>query len=304
MSQRFAAIDTGTNTILMLIAEIDEDSGFKVVRDEHRIARLGEDLEKTGVIGTAAIRRACKIFDEYAQICRDENVNHIEIVCTSALRRARNSKEVITEFGKHIKADIKIISGEEEAFLSFIGTVKDDSDSTVIDIGGGSTEFIRGKGKNIIIRKSVETGAVRCTERFIAAHPPSETTLYEIRKRIRSQLNDALDIMMGERLYAVAGTPVTIASVLNGYKSFDEEVLNNFILKKNDIEEVLSIFISNDLNYLINELGIHNRRADVITAGTLILLESLEALNTDSVVVSTKGLRYGLMKSINNKILV
>ncbi len=304
MANRFATIDTGTNTILMLIAATYAGQGFRVLRNEHRIARLGEGLDKSGVISTVAVERACHIFDEYAEICREENVQNIRVVCTSAMRRAANADEVIKEFRRHIDAEFSVISGEEEAYLSFFGTVDDDRDSTVIDVGGGSTEFIRGKADKIIAGISLDTGAVRCTEQFIKQHPPAVAEIDNIRKSVREMMKHSLKELKSENLYAVAGTPVTIASVLKGYKYFDENILNEFVLTKTDIENVFNIFVSNDLDYLINELGIHRLRADVITAGTLILSEALTALEADSVIVSTKGLRYGVMKRLTNKILV
>ncbi len=301
MEQNVAAIDIGTNTILLHIATIDDSGKIHSIRDEHRIARLGENLSKTSGICPAAIGRACTILSEYAEICKSENVKKIRIVATSAMREANNSQEVIAEFQNVINGDFQIISGEEEASLSFIGTVEDREQSTVIDIGGGSTEFIIGSYDKIINRISLKLGAIKLSEQFLPYHPPTPTMVKSIRNAIRDEFADKLKVFNSKKIYAVAGTPVTIASVLLGERKFNEEIINGRILSISDIEEVLTTFLSNDLDYLVNNLEIHRKRADVITAGTIILLEALRAIGKYEIIVSTKGLRYGVIKSMTIK---
>jgi exopolyphosphatase/guanosine-5'-triphosphate,3'-diphosphate pyrophosphatase len=301
MKKRIAAVDIGTNTILMHIAEIDSRKSVASIRDEHRIARLGENLNTTGNIQLPAIERACKILSEYASINELEKVSQVKLIGTSALRDAANREHVINLFKNHIDGEFEIISGEEEAALSFLGTVEDENDSTVIDIGGGSTEFIKGKDYQISDRISLNLGAVRLSEQFIPAHPPSSSVINLIRNSIHTMLADKIANFKSKKVYAVAGTPVTIASVLLGLDEHNAESINGYILNISDIEKVLNIFLSHDLDYLVNKLHIHKHRADVITSGTLILYETLTQMQTEEVIVSTKGLRYGIIKSMITK---
>lgn len=304
MKKRLAAIDIGTNTILMLISEIDEQGKISQIRDEHRIARLGEELIKTGEIHIQSVDRANKILSEYARICEEEKVNSIKLVATSAMREASNGREVLNKLKNQIGGEFQIISGDDEAYLSFLGTVENSSDSTVIDIGGGSTEFIRGNNYKITNRKSFPTGAVKITEKFISSHPPLDDIIKKIKRHIQEVIGSNLNEYKSENIYAVAGTPVTIASVASEINEFNQERLNGYKLTITEIERVLNIFLLNDLEYLIKKLNIHPRRADVITAGTMILLESLRALNAEFVTVSTKGLRYGIINSFKKQIIV
>jgi len=298
MKKRIAAIDIGTNTILLHIAEIDSNNQVKPVRDEHRIARLGEKLNNTGKINTPAIQRACKILNEYDRISKGENVTHVKLIGTSALREATNSNEVLHEFKKHIDGDFTIINGEKEAALSYLGTIEDANESTVIDIGGGSTEFISGKNFQTRDRKSFNLGAVKLTEQFIHKHPPSPSVVDLIRNSIRTVLSGNTANFKNGKIYVVAGTPVTIASVLLGLSEHNAKIINGYRLDVAGIEKVLNIFLTHDLDYLINNLHIAKQRADVITAGTFILLEAMSQLETNEIIVSTKGLRYGIIKSM------
>lgn len=305
MKKRIAAIDMGTNTILMLITEIDGEGKLRHIRDEFRIARLGENLISTSKIQDSAVQRASEILSEYAQICKSENVDKIQLVATSALREAQNQIDVLNKLKTDINANFKIASTQDEALLSFLGTTEDSADSTVIDIGGGSTEFIRGKYPDIFNRTSYPIGAVKITEQFIQSHPPNLETVNQIRQYVRKIISKNLTQFKADKIYAVAGTPVTIAAVALGLTNFKTSELNGYKLHLNQIETVLDIFLSHSVEFLIKEFHIHPQRADLVTAGTIILLESLLALNSKFVLVSTKGLRYGILNSIktNNWLL-
>jgi len=210
MSDYFASIDIGTNTILMLIGEIKNNKIVRILNDEHSIARLGENVDASGIIQTSAIKRAGNILRHYYDLCSSLKVSQIRIVATSALRDAFNKDFVLAEFKKYINPEIEIISGEEEAELSFLGTVEDSSESIVIDIGGGSTEFIFGKNNNVNHRISTQIGAVRLTERFFKNHPPDTTQISLLNKYVRNELKNKLPNIQSSLCYAVAGTPTTI----------------------------------------------------------------------------------------------
>ena len=294
MSKRLAAIDIGTNTILMVIAEVEKDSSYKIISDSHEIARLGEGLGKTGRISDDAIERGKTILSKYSIVCNENQVDKINVVCTSALRDAENSANVIHAFKSVINAEFDIISGLEEAQMSYSGTAENYSQTVVIDIGGGSTEFISGDKNQIINRKSLQIGAVRLTEKFFKAHPPLPYELQNSRDYIQEILGE-IDVPVSDNIYAVAGTPTTLAHIELGLKEYDFDKVHGYSLKLDTLDDLLKKFISNDLNYIIDVLHVHPKRADVITMGTLILIESLKHLKSDRCTVSAKGLRFGLL---------
>ncbi|MES2767478.1 MAG: Ppx/GppA phosphatase family protein [Bacteroidota bacterium] len=291
-----AAIDIGTNTLLMLIGE-EQNSALKIIRDEHSIARLGEGVDAFKTIQPQAIERAVTIVKEYREICDELGVSEIRAVATSAMRDAKNREEVCEIFKNILKADIEIISGDEEAQMSFSGTVENSELSTVIDIGGGSTEIITGKASNIESRISINIGAVRMTERFLKDKPGSKERIAEAQEEIRQQLLKAGARETGI-IYAVAGTPTTLAAIAQGLKDFSRKSIHGYVLKIETVNEILEKLLQSSLEEVLKIPCVHPQRADILPAGALILKEILHFLKADSCVVSTQGLRYGVLKSM------
>lgn len=302
VEQNIAAIDIGTNTILMVVACVKPNGDFTVIGDYHEIARLGEDLGKTGIIKKEAVLRSKLILKNYSEICKHCNVTKINIVGTSALRDAENSEEVLNEFKSVICSDFQIISGEDEAQMSYMGTVETLNPSTVIDIGGGSTEFITGYDGLITTTSSLQIGAVRLTERYIKNHPPTDEVVSIINEKIREELKSISIPSATSTLYAVAGTPTSLAFADLRMKDNDFERVHGYTLTIDKLNNLLCEFLENDTNYIINKMFIHPKRADVITTGTLILIEALKHLRHNHCIVSSKGLRFGLLKSMISKL--
>ena len=282
----------------MVVAEVNQDSSFTVLEDEHSVARLGEGVDKTGIINENAIGRATTILDKYKQICNRHSVDLIKINGTSALRDAQNSSEVRERLGKIIGAEIEAIHGEVEAGLSFSGTVEDNGNSLVIDIGGGSTEYIYGKGSEIKSKQSLQMGAVRITERFFNNLPPKKEELTKGYTFIEESIKK-IDIPEEDfKLYAVAGTPTTIAQVALKMPEFNFEKIHGYELNLEEIDDVLNDFNKKTLDELKTTIGVNPLRADIIGAGTMILKKSLEYFGKSSCIVSAKGLRYGILKKM------
>jgi exopolyphosphatase / guanosine-5'-triphosphate,3'-diphosphate pyrophosphatase len=293
---RYAALDIGTNTLLMVIAQVDSNGNYEVLEDEHSVARLGEGVDKTGLINPEATARASTILERYKPLCNKHSVDRIKICGTSALRDARNSPEVRDILGKIMGTEIETIHGEVEAGLSFAGTVEDESNSLVIDIGGGSTEFIFGAGDKLFSKQSLQMGAVRITERFIDKLPPTPEEITTATEFIKKEISQ-IDIPIEEfKLYAVAGTPTTIAQVALKMQDYDFDKIQGYELSANTIKSVLEDFNHMTLKELQTTPGVNPLRADIIGAGTMILLESLRHFESKSCIVSAKGLRYGILK--------
>ncbi|MBN9400117.1 MAG: Ppx/GppA family phosphatase ['Candidatus Kapabacteria' thiocyanatum] len=294
-----AGIDIGTNTMLMVIGRMDGND-LVVMRDEHSIARLGEGVDATGTISEAAVVRGCDILGRYAAIIRDMGVSRVRAVATSAMRDATNATEVRHRLEQALGWPIDVIDGEEEAGLTFIGTVgTDDRPATVIDIGGGSTEFVKGTGGVVSASRSIDIGAVRCTERYLGTLPADRDAILKARGEIRTMISDIVTLIGDAgRLVGVAGTPTSLAAVDQGLASFDASRIDGYVLtavRVHDRAEEL-------LRYTLDEVralpGVHPQRADILPAGALLLDEAMSVLGADSVTVSTRGLRYGVLLSM------
>lgn len=297
VGKRYATIDIGTNSILMLIAEKDESSGFKVIRDEHSLARLGQGigLNNKNILPEAR-ERAERILRRYKEICIEMNVSEIYAVATSAMRDAENRDEIKHTFSSILNSEIQVISGEKEAKYSFTGAVEDERESVVIDIGGGSTEIIFGNLSEIKNRKSLQIGAVRLTETFFQKHPPRKNALEKASSQINEALQDLTAVENYENVYAVAGTPTTLVGIMQNLRDFDRDYIQGYKMNITDIRNIFDSFCKMTVEDIINIYGVKPARADVITAGTLILIKILEYINSDYCIASTKGLRYGMMK--------
>lgn len=295
---KIAGIDIGTNTILMTIAEKKADESLEILCDEHSIARLGEKTDNTTWISPDAISRAVNILKNYKNICDNEQVDEIQIVTTSAMRDAKNGEEVRYVLENTIQSKIKIISGEEEARLSFLGTVENELPASVIDIGGGSTEVISGTIEELTFIKSLKIGAVRLTERFFNVDCLTEDMVIAAKAVIKNEFKSNIqkEFFKGN-LYAVAGTPTTIAAVCLNLKEYDFNKVNGYILSKDSINHVLDLFLRFKPEEISKKYNIHPLRADVITAGTIILSEAMEYLNIERCIVSALGLRFGIIKN-------
>ena len=294
-NKRYCSVDIGTNTVLMLIAEFD-GKNFHILDEKYEIARLGENLDKTGFIGKEAFDRTIKILKSFVDIAESYNSSEFVIAATSAMREATNGDEIKNKIEALTGKKIDIITGEKEAKLSFEGTVENKKRNIVIDIGGGSTEVIYGKEDNILFLKSFDIGAVRLTERFFSEQPP---TLVEIEKAsdlIAEEIYDEININDFEDIYAVAGTATTIAATAQELKDFDIEKIDGYVLTSDILSDVFYKYAASETDKIIEKYGVHPKRADLITAGTLILKMISLMLNKKNIIVSAKGLRYGLLK--------
>ena len=293
---RIASIDIGTNTILMLVADINTKD-FSVVNQYFSIPRLGEGVDKTSLISEDSLQRASEILKNYYDECQKSNVHKILAVGTSALRDATNSKEIKNIFENILDSEIRIITGEEEAYLSFIGSVDLNNDSLLIDIGGGSTEIIHGHNDKIFFRESLQIGAVRITERiFERKYPIAKDKTESAKELIISHLSKVNFQKFPENFYSVAGTPCAIATALNGLFDYEVEKIDGKEIFQKDINKIVHNFMELTPAEITSHYMINPKRADLIAAGGLILNTILEYWGIEKVIVSAKGLRYGIIK--------
>lgn len=297
-----ASIDIGTNTILLLVANVEQGRVVQVLEDYVSVVRLGQGVDKNHVFHPEAMDRARKCFRNYAEVLKQYPGIVCRAVATSGSRDAQNSQEFFAEITKSTGITIDIISGEEEALLSFRGSVPDNrqdlSSVAVLDIGGGSTEIVGlEKGaKEQLFRFSFDMGCVRLTERMIQNDPPSEEEITALRKYVRLELekkNFLFQKVEGRTLIAVAGTATYLASTVLNLKAFDPEKIHGFVLSEKSLAEVTKNLAKKTCAERLGLGGMDKGRADVIISGAIILHEVLKIAKLSSVQVSVRGLRYG-----------
>ncbi|NEX11279.1 MAG: Ppx/GppA family phosphatase [Prosthecochloris sp.] len=298
--KRVSCIDIGTNTALLLIADLDTQEGsIKPVFHKQTIIRLGKNVDEQKIIDHEAMQRLISCMTDYKHISKEHDVQQIIAAGTSALRDAKNRMEIIDEVVRACGIVIKTISGEEEAALTFSGAVAGMEELpetfSVIDIGGGSTEITMGNAQTITGSVSMNIGSVRLTERFFSSQPPTEEEFNAAKEEINRQLTEHLPPFFEarEHVYGVAGTLTTIAAVVSGLEQFDPEKIHNFRLTCEQVGNLLDLFRRQTLNEIMDS-GIPEGRADVITMGALILHQFMKLLGTESIRVSIQGLRYGM----------
>lgn len=297
---RIATIDIGTNTVLMLIAEV-EDGYPTIIRDEHSIARLGEGVDKTRRISDTAYSRFADIMQRYNGLINEYSVDRITAFATSAMRDAENRDEIIKRIKREFDIDVEILNGDDEARWSFQGALFGITNKTgevsTIDIGGGSTEISYGtiERNGAVWRsgKSVNVGAVRIKERFLSTGQDVDGA----RKYIREQLSEAIvSDNDPHALIAVAGTPTSLAGMKYKLQTFDAAKVDGAVVRKFEIEALVEEMLSVNSEELIKRYpAVSPARADILPAGALILEEALLLLGLDSIRVSTKGVRYGIL---------
>jgi exopolyphosphatase/guanosine-5'-triphosphate,3'-diphosphate pyrophosphatase len=314
---RVAAIDCGTNSIRLLVADITtRDDGTTEQRDVHRemrIVRLGQGVDATGELASEALERTRAALADYeAVICR-EGAERVRMVATSATRDARNREDFFGMVHDTLGIDAEVISGDEEANLSFVGAVgdldPDDGPFVVVDVGGGSTELVVGAledGKATVqAARSVDVGSVRLTERCLAGDPPSGDEVAEARRVATGILDEAFDAVPVEGVrtwVGVAGTITTLSAVALGLEEYDPEVVHHSRLANEDLHRVADELLGMSREERKGHTVIHPGRIDVIGAGALIVdvlaRELKDRAGVAGMVVSEHDILDGIARSI------
>ena len=298
---RLASIDIGTNTVLMLIADVQRDGSLTVVRDEHCIGRLGKGVDEYGIILKETFDRIHDILFQFQKIADSHGIQHISVCGTSALRDAKNRQEFVDFMKEKLALEIRILSGMEEAELTYLGVVSEyrtkigSKSYTVLDIGGGSTEIVTGSETHVTSSISIDIGSVRLTERILKKNPPDTGQLEHAFQFVRDQLKDIFPLSPANIVIGVAGTLTTLAALDLRMESFDKNLIRRHILKVETIDRIFQELRPLTLDQLQKYPQIHPSRADILLAGIIILRETLRKLNVSIITVSERGLRYGII---------
>jgi exopolyphosphatase/guanosine-5'-triphosphate,3'-diphosphate pyrophosphatase len=300
---RIAALDLGTNTFLCLLAEASDGKIQKIIFDQAETVRLGQDVNKTHRFHPDALQRADACLKKYSHdIQQAGGADVILAFATSAARDVENANELFA-LGERYGLPLRVISGQQEAECTFFGTVDEIKDPVaIVDVGGGSTEFIIGDSRGIQFKQSLDVGSVRLTELFVTKNPTPvaeikkiESYLLEKLAPLKQLLQSRSDLPRPQKVIAVAGTP-TILAAIDMHLPFDSEKVHLYKLPLQKIREWIPQLAQLSLEDRQKVAGMEVRRADVIVAGALTLLHSCEIFTASEIEVSTRGLRYGIVK--------
>ncbi|MFN8790229.1 MAG: Ppx/GppA family phosphatase [Bdellovibrionales bacterium] len=292
---KIAALDLGTNSFLCLIAEVSKSREFRVLHDESVIVRLGQELQKTGRLHPDALKRARECLTQFQKTLQEFQVDRVQAVATAAAREAENAEDFL-QICHELKIPLTTLSGEQEAQMSFRGALdaREKKKALLIDIGGGSTEYIVGTPERLEMSLSLPYGAVKLTERFVSQQPVRAEDESKLRQFIKAETETVwthIQNLKPEKILAVAGTPTALVAAILG--EFDAEKIENYYLPEPTLKNWIQNFRQTSVEEKRNRYNL-GARADIIFAGTLILEELLGRLKAGGFHVSTKGIRYGL----------
>ena len=304
MSQ-VAVIDCGTNSIRLLIAEIS-GSNFKEVIRTMEIVRLGQGVDENKAFHPDAINRTLSAVKSFKEIINKNKVDKIRFCATSATRDAMNRNLFIDGVRDILNVQVEVIPGEEEAALSFTGaTYQLDQGSgpfLVVDIGGGSTEFVYGD-KKVISAKSVNIGCVRMSERHLTNQPPTTDQIASAIVDIDIAITQAavsVPINSAKSLIAVAGTATTVAAAALDLSKYDRDLIHLSKISADKVHKVAQMFQSMNKSEISALPYMHEGRVDVITSGSLVLSRVMAATGAAEFVASESDILDGMAFSLIN----
>jgi len=299
--KRLAAIDIGTNSLRCIVAEIDPQSGFRVLDDEKAMVRLGEGLSETGFISVAAEERAIEALQRMSKICTSLNAEIAAVVATSAVRKALNRNQFLRNVKQRTGLDIDVISGTREAELASLSVhhnfAMDQLRFAMADIGGGSVEIIVASGHHTEKIISLELGAVFLTEKFLHSDPISEKELERLRKHIRKSLRHE---GIGEGLpvhclVGSGGTMTNIGSMVMAMRGEQYESVHRYEVLHSEIIHLLAMLTRKNHKERLQVAGLNPERADIIIAGMILTDELLRRCRTNLLRINAQGIREGLI---------
>ncbi|WP_027339862.1 Ppx/GppA phosphatase family protein [Halonatronum saccharophilum] len=284
------AIDIGTNSVRLLVGHKNDDK-VKTLEAKLRTPRLGEGVDKTKILNGKAIKRTIDVLKEYKNIIKNYN-GEIYAVATSAVRSAKNKDQFLKSVKEEVGIEIDIVSGEEEARLSYLGLLSSfDNDfqgSLTIDIGGGSTEFIFANKDRVENYFSIDLGALRLTESYGG-------DLDNIFKEVKKSLKNINIYKEVKTLFGVGGTVTTLAAIEKKLEAYNKDIVHGTILDKESIEKIFNRLSSLSPKERVKVKGLTPKRADIILGGIIILLGIMERFKVGNLKVSDAGILEGII---------
>lgn len=306
---RYGAIDCGTNALRLLVADVI-DGELREISREMRTVRLGEGVDATGEFTPAALERTFAALDEYVRRIDGLDVSAIRVVATSASRDVRNADEMIGGFQRRLGVVPEVIDGLAEARLSYAGAVRGLPDGVgdfpvlVADIGGGSTEFIRGSGPRVDLIESstsIDIGCVRMTERCLHSDPPTDDEIRDATGIVDAELDRAFRDVSVDSIRAfigLAGSVMTVTAIAHGLTSYDAQQIHGSVTTRDQVGEVTDSLLRMSRTQRAVLPVMHPGRVDVIGGGALVLRQILSRLPVSCVVASETDILDGIVYSL------
>jgi exopolyphosphatase/guanosine-5'-triphosphate,3'-diphosphate pyrophosphatase len=296
---RYAVLDIGTNSVNLHIAERSADGAWRTVADRAEVTRLGEGLSEGGHLTPEAIGRTVDAIAATVDEARDAGVLAIAAVGTAGLRIASNSAEFVEAVRDRCGITVEVIPGEEEARLAYLAATAslglDRGSLVVFDTGGGSSQFTFGRGSSVEERFSVNVGAARITERFGLDRAVSEDVLATVLQAIDSDLERLDGRPTPDALIGMGGAVTNLAAVSHGLATYDPDIVQGTVLDRAEIDRQIELYRERDADERREIVGLQPNRAEVILAGCCIVRSVLAMLDAESLKVSDRGLRHGVL---------
>ncbi|MFJ8132688.1 Ppx/GppA phosphatase family protein [Streptomyces hydrogenans] len=301
---RVAGIDCGTNSIRLLVADVHPETGELVELDRRMtIVRLGQGVDRTGRLAPEALERTFAACREYAAVIEELGAERIRFVATSASRDAENRQDFVDGVVAILGVEPEVITGDQEAAFSFAGATGELSGTEtylVVDIGGGSTEFVTGN-RRVEAARSVDIGCVRLTERHVRHDPPTAEEAEAIRADVRAALDlaaETVPITGADTLVGLAGSVTTVAAIALGLPEYDSAKVHHSRVSRAQVDEVVARLLASTHDERAAIPVVHPGRVDVIVAGALVLQEIVERVGASEVVVSEHDILDGIALSV------
>ncbi|MFF9212552.1 MULTISPECIES: exopolyphosphatase [unclassified Streptomyces] len=310
---RVAAIDCGTNSIRLLVADCDPATGELVDLDRRMtIVRLGQGVDRTGRLAPEALERTFAACREYAEVIKEHGAERLRFVATSASRDAENRDEFVRGVKDILGVEPEVISGDQEAEFSFTGATRELSGHEhlprpflVVDIGGGSTEFVVGE-EHVRAARSVDVGCVRMTERHLVSggavtDPPTEEQIAAMRADIEAALDLAeqtVPLREARTLVGLAGSVTTVSAIAQELPEYDSARIHHSRISRGKVREITEWLLHSTHAERAAVPSMHPGRVDVIAAGSLVLLSIMDRIGAEEVVVSEHDILDGIAWSV------
>jgi exopolyphosphatase/guanosine-5'-triphosphate,3'-diphosphate pyrophosphatase len=304
---RVATIDIGTNTVLLLVAEPDANGLVQAVAERATITRLGEGVDRTHRLSPAAVERTRECLESYARLVHELGAERVAVVGTSAMRDAGDGEAVREHVRALLGVDARVLSGDEEARLTFRGAVgalpiAAGESIAVFDVGGGSTEVVIGRtgtaGPSIAFGASYDVGSVRLTERHVAHDPPTREEKESLRHAASAAFSDVPPLPDSSAPLGIAGTMTTLAAVSLRLEPYDGARVHGHAMKVAELRRVVDHLGSLHLDVRKRVPGMEPKRADVIVAGGMVALALLDHWGSTATRISDRGVRWGLAEEL------
>ncbi|MCX7965684.1 MAG: Ppx/GppA family phosphatase, partial [Syntrophorhabdaceae bacterium] len=289
---KYASIDIGTNTVLMLIASVEHNKTINEIMDVSIITRLGEGLKETGFLQEHAMERTISVLQQYMNIAKKQGGAEILCVGTSALREAKNSGLFLKKVKDDLDLKVRVITEKEEAYYTYLSILYDPKinpdDCIIVDIGGGSTEIIKADKSNFIDFVSIPIGSVKLTEMFIAHDPVLKSEIHRMKRFIIENLNLPFT---GKNCTFVGtgGTITNVAGIKMGLKEYIKALIHGFKITIDEIDRIIEAMIPLKVSEKERIPGLEAGREDIILQGIILLREIMGYLSFNEMIVSANG---------------